>query len=271
MEMRIDNPVPNFLRISCQRATFDYRGVRRVDSADTAAWKGISRPSLPIGGVTGALIQGSEGCKRNCSQCGRTHATVDCTARRSYSTMTAEGSAADFPLLQERRETGDPNQRRPNERPTEASEDGVALATLETTDDTRWEDNMQPCNTHVAHSSSDKNEDKNETPGQAASTTDDKHVAGEDGNRASPGAGGSRHGDRDGGGGSRRDGVEDGRHVGGSAERRQASGRAARGQGKLSLRRDDREITWCAAALTFAGASRVHDEVKTDATRQAGV
>ncbi|KAG0429483.1 hypothetical protein HPB47_023605 [Ixodes persulcatus] len=41
----------------------------------------------------------TEGCTESCRRCGGTHATVDCTAKRSYSSMVAGNYATDFPVL----------------------------------------------------------------------------------------------------------------------------------------------------------------------------
>ncbi|CAN7944185.1 unnamed protein product, partial [Ixodes hexagonus] len=101
MEMRESNPVPNFLRVAGHRATFDYRGIRRV-----------CRRCLREGHIKAACTteycvrcaafgHATQGCTADCGRCGAPHATVDCTTRRSYSNVaTRQVSLSDFPPLQ---------------------------------------------------------------------------------------------------------------------------------------------------------------------------
>ncbi|KAH9369401.1 hypothetical protein HPB48_007179 [Haemaphysalis longicornis] len=257
MEIRMNNTVPNFLRVSGQRATFDYRGVRKVcrrcgmDFKDQCATPRCER-CVVFGYAT-------EGCVRNCSRCGGTYATADCTARQSYSMVTAGGFSAAFPPLQEPRENGDGDRSRLNERLMEVNED-EEIATPETTDDTRSEE-TQSHNTQVAHSNWKETEDNKETQRQTAKTADAMIARSEDGSKAPAGAEGCHDGGREEDGrhdgssralpgvgrsqGSgrgedgRHDGDGDGRRGGDSIEQRQRSRHAARGRGKLSLRCDD--------------------------------
>ncbi|KAG0443126.1 hypothetical protein HPB47_015260 [Ixodes persulcatus] len=67
MEMKEQNPVPNFLRIGGYRVTCDCRSK-------------------------------AETCAAGCRWCGAAHATVDCSARRSYSAV-AGLPAENFPAL----------------------------------------------------------------------------------------------------------------------------------------------------------------------------
>ncbi|KAH9372545.1 hypothetical protein HPB48_014900 [Haemaphysalis longicornis] len=78
---------------------------------------------------------------------------------------------------QVRRESDDPDQRRPRK----VSENGEALATAETTGDTRSKDDTLSRKNQVAHSNIEgKKKDEQETQSQRAKTTDDKQAAGED-------------------------------------------------------------------------------------------
>ncbi|KAH9374961.1 hypothetical protein HPB48_012312 [Haemaphysalis longicornis] len=274
MEMRMDNPVPNFLRVSGQRATFDYRGVRKV--CRRCGMEGHFKAQCATPRCDRCVVFGHamQGCVRDCSRCGGTHATADCTARKSYSMVTAGGFSAAFPPLQERRKNGDQER-------SQAMEVHVDEATPETTDDTRSED-TQSQNTQVAHS--DSNEE--ETQHQMVVTVEAKGARSEDGSEAPTGAGGGQDGGRGedgrhdssnravlgaerrqdgagedgrhddssrarpgvegrhyGGGGEdgRHDGDGDGRGGGDSIEQSQRSRRAPKGRGTLSLHRDDGE------------------------------
>ncbi|KAH9375540.1 hypothetical protein HPB48_019340 [Haemaphysalis longicornis] len=183
MEMRMDNPVPNFLRVSGQRAAFDYRRVRKV-----CRWCGLeghfkAQCATPRCERCVVFAHVTEGCVRNCSWCGGTHATADCTARKSYSMVTTGGFSAAFPPLQELRENGDQGR----SRAMKVHEDDET--TPETTDDTRSEDTEEV-------------EENRKTQHQTAATTEAKGATSEDGTEAPAGA---REG-QDGGRG------EDGRH-----------------------------------------------------------
>ncbi|KAH9364588.1 hypothetical protein HPB48_016140 [Haemaphysalis longicornis] len=103
----------------------------------------------------------TEGCERNCSRCGGTHATVDWTAREPNG------------------ESGDPDRSGPNERPIEENEDGGNMTTLVTTDDMTSEENTQSRNIQVNHSK--ENEGNEETPPQAANAMVDKCAGGKGG------------------------------------------------------------------------------------------
>ncbi|KAG0419273.1 hypothetical protein HPB47_004236 [Ixodes persulcatus] len=83
MEMKEANPLPNFLRVAGhrRRATFGY-SVRRC-YCDRC----------------GVFGHPTEDCTANCRRCGGTHATVDCTAKRGYSSMVAGNYATDFQAL----------------------------------------------------------------------------------------------------------------------------------------------------------------------------
>ncbi|XP_042149664.1 translation initiation factor IF-2-like [Ixodes scapularis] len=99
MEMKEANPLPNFLRVAGHRATFDYRGLKRVCRRcrqEGHVWAQCTTGYCDRCGVFG---HPTEGCTANCGRCGGTHATVDCTAKRSYSSMVTGNYATDFPAL----------------------------------------------------------------------------------------------------------------------------------------------------------------------------
>ncbi|KAG0427843.1 hypothetical protein HPB47_025130 [Ixodes persulcatus] len=104
MEMKEANPLPNFLRVADHRATFDYRGLKRV--CRRCRQEGHVRAQCTTGYCDRCGVFGhpTEGCTANCTtvqqrRCGGTHATVDCTAKRSYSSMVAGNNATEFPAL----------------------------------------------------------------------------------------------------------------------------------------------------------------------------
>ncbi|KAG0427792.1 hypothetical protein HPB47_025173 [Ixodes persulcatus] len=88
MEMKESSPVPNFLRASGHRATFDYRGLKRV-----------CRRCQQEGHLKAACnAPYCARCAAGCGRCGAADATVDCTQRRSYSAVAGCGPD-DFPAL----------------------------------------------------------------------------------------------------------------------------------------------------------------------------
>lgn len=98
IDMKEDNPVPNFLRVNGHRVTFSYKGMKRVcrrcrqeghykDSCTTP----YCERCLSFGHVTTS-------CSVPCRRCGGSHATVDCTVRKSYS-EAASRSLEDYPAL----------------------------------------------------------------------------------------------------------------------------------------------------------------------------
>ncbi|KAM7297287.1 hypothetical protein ISCGN_022440 [Ixodes scapularis] len=99
MEMKEANPLPNFLRVAGHRATFDYRGLKRV--CRRCRREGHVRAQCTTGYCDRCGVFGhpTEGCTANCRRCGGTHATVDCTAKRRYSSMVTRNHATDFPAL----------------------------------------------------------------------------------------------------------------------------------------------------------------------------
>ncbi|KAM7310345.1 hypothetical protein ISCGN_007253 [Ixodes scapularis] len=99
MEVKEANPLPNFLRVAGHRATFDYRGLKRV--CRRCRPEGHVRAQCTTGYCDHCGVFGhpTGGCTANCRRCGGTHATVDCTAKRSYSSMVAVNYATDFPAL----------------------------------------------------------------------------------------------------------------------------------------------------------------------------
>ncbi|KAM7312694.1 hypothetical protein ISCGN_009599 [Ixodes scapularis] len=109
IEMKESDPVPNFLRIGGHRATFDYPGIKRV-----CRWcrlEGHIRANCTTEHCDRCAVFGhaTEGCTSDCRRCGGSHATVDCVARRSYSSMVAGTASSDFPPLSPAHEVTPPH------------------------------------------------------------------------------------------------------------------------------------------------------------------
>ncbi|CAN7978263.1 unnamed protein product, partial [Ixodes persulcatus] len=98
MEMKEQNPVPNFLRIGGYRVTCDYTGMKRV--CRRCKKEGHFKAQCTEEYCTRCACFGhaTETCAAGCRWCDAAHATVDCSARRSYSAV-AGLSAEDFPAL----------------------------------------------------------------------------------------------------------------------------------------------------------------------------
>ncbi|CAN7940960.1 unnamed protein product [Ixodes hexagonus] len=98
MEMESD-PVPNFLRVGGHRATFDYRGIKRV--CRRCRGEGHIRANCTTEYCDRCAVFGhaTEGCTVSCRRCGGSHATVDCAVRRSYSSMVSGTASSEFPPL----------------------------------------------------------------------------------------------------------------------------------------------------------------------------
>ncbi|KAM7308212.1 hypothetical protein ISCGN_011846 [Ixodes scapularis] len=98
MKMKEDNPVPNFARIAGYRVTFDYRGLVRV--CRRCKKEGHFKAQCTAEFCSRCAIFGHNGstCTESCRRCGAGHATVDCTSRRSYASVTQE-TIMDFPPL----------------------------------------------------------------------------------------------------------------------------------------------------------------------------
>ncbi|KAG0445419.1 hypothetical protein HPB47_015432 [Ixodes persulcatus] len=99
MEMKEANSLLNFLRVAGHRATFDYRGLKRVCRRCRQEDHVRAQCTTGYCDRCGVFGHPTEGCSANCRRCGGTHATVDCTAKRSYSSMVAGNYATDFPAL----------------------------------------------------------------------------------------------------------------------------------------------------------------------------
>ncbi|KAG0443428.1 hypothetical protein HPB47_014933 [Ixodes persulcatus] len=91
MEIKESTPVPNFLRVSGHRATFDYRGLKREGHLKAAC-------NVPYCTRCAAFGHDTVGCAAGCGRCGAAHATVDCTQRRSDSAVAGCGQG-DFQAL----------------------------------------------------------------------------------------------------------------------------------------------------------------------------
>ncbi|KAM7280936.1 hypothetical protein ISCGN_006151, partial [Ixodes scapularis] len=98
MEMKESTPVPNFLRVSGHRATFDYRGLKRVCRRCQQEGHLKAACNVPYCARCAAFGHDTVGCAAGCGRCGAAHATVDCTQRRSYSAVAGCGQD-DFPAL----------------------------------------------------------------------------------------------------------------------------------------------------------------------------
>ncbi|KAG0428527.1 hypothetical protein HPB47_024507 [Ixodes persulcatus] len=98
MEMKESTPVPNFLRVSGHRATFDYRGLKRVCRRCQQEGHLKAACNVPYCTRCAAFGHDTVGCAAGCGRCGAAHATVDCTQRRSYSAVAGCGQG-DFPAL----------------------------------------------------------------------------------------------------------------------------------------------------------------------------
>ncbi|KAH7958292.1 hypothetical protein HPB49_000571 [Dermacentor silvarum] len=103
MEMKQDNPLPNFARVSGHRATFEYRGVRRLCRRCSLEGHYKAQCQTPFCRRCGIYGHPEETCSLACRRCGGAHASVDCTARKSYSMAAME--VDDFPPLGRATET----------------------------------------------------------------------------------------------------------------------------------------------------------------------
>ncbi|XP_072143436.1 uncharacterized protein [Dermacentor andersoni] len=97
MNMKHDNPLPNFARVSGHRATFEYRGVRRLCRRCSQEGHYKAQCETPFCRRCGIFGHPEETCSLACRRCGGAHASVDCTARKSYSMAAME--VDDFPPL----------------------------------------------------------------------------------------------------------------------------------------------------------------------------
>nr|XP_054925842.1 uncharacterized protein LOC126529466 [Dermacentor andersoni] len=95
MEMSTTTPVPNYLRVSGHRVTFDYRGLQRVCRRCGSSDHYRAQCTAAFCGRCGVHGHESDGCDRPCRRCGDSHPTVACPVRRSYS----DAAAGAFPPL----------------------------------------------------------------------------------------------------------------------------------------------------------------------------
>ncbi|CAN8026942.1 unnamed protein product [Ixodes persulcatus] len=121
IKMKESDPVPKFLRIGSHRATFDYPGIKRV--CRRCRLEGHIRVNCTTEHCDRCAVFGhaTEGCTSDCRRCGGSHATVDCVARQSYSSVVAGTASSDFPPLSPAHEVTPP-------RP--AAETGVPTALI---------------------------------------------------------------------------------------------------------------------------------------------
>ncbi|XP_075550745.1 uncharacterized protein LOC142584516 [Dermacentor variabilis] len=83
MEMSATTPVPNYLRVSGHRVTFDYRGLQRVCRRCGSSDHYRAQCTAAFCGRCGVHGHESDGCDRPCRRCGDSHPTDACPVRRS--------------------------------------------------------------------------------------------------------------------------------------------------------------------------------------------
>ncbi|KAG0416269.1 hypothetical protein HPB47_006561 [Ixodes persulcatus] len=116
MEMKESASVPNFLRVSGHRATFVYRGLKRVCRRCQREGHLKAACNVPYCARCAAFGHDTVGCAASCGRCGAARTTVDCTQRRSYSAVAGCGlddlpaltTASQTPKSQERPPTAPP-------------------------------------------------------------------------------------------------------------------------------------------------------------------
>ncbi|KAH8022731.1 hypothetical protein HPB51_002765 [Rhipicephalus microplus] len=89
MDMRPENPLPNFARVGGHRATFEYRGVRRLCRRCNQEGHFRAQCDTPHCARCGVFGHRTDTCAEPCRRCGGAHASVDCTARKTYSMVVA--------------------------------------------------------------------------------------------------------------------------------------------------------------------------------------
>ncbi|KAH7961485.1 hypothetical protein HPB52_009366 [Rhipicephalus sanguineus] len=120
MDMRLENPLPNFARVGGHRATSEYRGVRRLCRRCNLEGHIKAQCDTSHCARYGVFGHRTDTCTNLCRRCGGTHASVDCTARKTYS-MAAAMDVDEFPTLGKAPATGQTQRRsttlRPPKRP----------------------------------------------------------------------------------------------------------------------------------------------------------
>ncbi|KAH7976941.1 hypothetical protein HPB52_021754 [Rhipicephalus sanguineus] len=126
MDMRLENPLPNFARVGGHRATFEYRGVRRLCRRCKLEGHFKAHCDTPHCVRYGVFGHRTDTCTEPCRRCGGAHASVDCTAMKTYS-MAAAMDVGEFPTLGAAPASGQTQRRLTTLRPAkrlEPSEDG---------------------------------------------------------------------------------------------------------------------------------------------------
>ncbi|KAH7968173.1 hypothetical protein HPB52_006424 [Rhipicephalus sanguineus] len=87
MDMRLENPLPNFARVGGHRATFEYRGVRRLCRRCNQEGHFKAQCDTPHCARCGVFGHRTDTCTEPCRRCGGAHASVDWQTQRRLTTL----------------------------------------------------------------------------------------------------------------------------------------------------------------------------------------